>query len=121
MNLQKLQVFISLCETLNYTETAERLYTSQGNVSKQIMALEKELGVSLFHRNRRHIAITKEGQVVKKYAEMILANHQKMMDDLSQMKEDNASKLVLHGIPSMPFYAIISEIAGFKKATDSLK
>ncbi|WP_423217470.1 LysR family transcriptional regulator [Streptococcus equinus] len=115
MNLQKLQVFISLCETLNYTETAERLYTSQGNVSKQIMALEKELGVSLFHRNRRHIAITREGQVVKKYAEMILANHQKMMNDLSQMKEDNASKLVLHGIPSMPFYAIISEIAGFKK------
>jgi len=46
MNLQKLQVFLTLYETLNYTETAERLYISQGNVSKQIMALEKELGCS---------------------------------------------------------------------------
>lgn len=30
MNLQKLQVFLTLYETLNYTETAERLYISQG-------------------------------------------------------------------------------------------
>lgn len=115
MNLQKLQVFLTLCETLNYTETAERLYISQGNVSKQIMALEKELGVQLFDRSRRHIKITKEGQVVGTYARRILDNYQQMTAELSQLQKDKEHKLLLHGIPSMPFYAIISEIAGFKK------
>lgn len=115
MNLQKLQVFLTLCETLNYTETAERLYISQGNVSKQIMALEKELGVQLFDRSRRHIKITKEGQVVGTYARRILDNYQQMTAELSQLQKDKERKLLLHGIPSMPFYAIISEIAGFKK------
>lgn len=116
MNLQKLQVFLTLCETLNYTETAERLYISQGNVSKQIMALEKELGVQLFDRSRRHIRITKEGQVVGTYARRILDNYQQMTAELSQLQKDKEHKLLLHGIPSMPFYAIISEIAGFKKS-----
>ncbi|SFR73837.1 DNA-binding transcriptional regulator, LysR family [Streptococcus equinus] len=115
MNLQKLQVFLTLCETLNYTETAERLYISQGNVSKQIMALEKELGVQLFDRSRRHIRITKEGQMVETYARRILDNYQQMTAELSQLQEVKGHKLLLHGIPSMPFYAIISEIAGFKK------
>ncbi|QGZ27651.1 LysR family transcriptional regulator [Streptococcus ruminicola] len=116
MNLQKLQVFLTLCETLNYTETAERLYISQGNVSKQIMALEKELGVQLFDRSRRHIKITKEGQVVGTYARRILDNYQQMTAELLQLQKDKEHKLLLHGIPSMPFYAIISEIAGFKKS-----
>lgn len=115
MNLQKLQVFLTLCETLNYTETAERLYISQGNVSKQIMALEKELGVQLFDRSRRHIRITKEGQVVETYARQILDNYQQMAAELSQLQKDKEHKLLLHGIPSMLFYANISEIAVFKK------
>ena len=115
MNLQKLQVFLTLYETLNYTETAERLYISQGNVSKQIMALEKELGVELFDRSRRHIRITKEGQVVEAHARRILDSLQQMTVELSQLQEEKENELLLHGIPSMPFYAIISEIAGFKK------
>ena len=102
-------------ETLNYTETAERLYISQGNVSKQIMALEKELGVQLFDRSRRHIRITKEGQVVEAHARRILDSYQQMTVELSQLQEEKENELLLHGIPSMPFYAIISEIAGFKK------
>ena len=61
MNFQKFQVFLSLCETLNYTETAEQLYTTQGSISKQIIALEKELGVILFNRKHRQISLTEEG------------------------------------------------------------
>lgn len=63
MNFQKFQVFLSLCETLNYTETAEQLYTTQGSISKQIIALEKELGVILFNRKHRQISLTEEGRL----------------------------------------------------------
>lgn len=79
------------------------------------MALEKELGVQLFDRSRRHIRITKEGQVVEAHARRILDSYQQMTVELSQLQEEKENELLLHGIPSMPFYAIISEIAGFKK------
>ena len=44
MELRKLEFLLDLAETENYSETAERMFTTQGNVSKQILALEKELG-----------------------------------------------------------------------------
>ena len=45
MDQQKLTLFLDLTETLNYTETAERNFMTQDNVSKKINALEKELGI----------------------------------------------------------------------------
>lgn len=53
MDIHKLEVFIDLSETLNYTETAERQFTSQGNVSKQIISLEKELDTKLLPDHTR--------------------------------------------------------------------
>ena len=41
MDQQKLTLFLDLTETLNYTETAERNFMTQGNVSKKINALER--------------------------------------------------------------------------------
>ena len=41
MNIDKLLCFLDLVETRNYTETAERLFTTQSNVSKQILSLKR--------------------------------------------------------------------------------
>lgn len=49
MDQQKLRLFLDLTETLNYTETAERNYMTQG-MSRKINALERELQVPLFDR-----------------------------------------------------------------------
>lgn len=59
MDLHKLEVFLNLTQTLNYTDTAENLFTTQGNISKQVKSLEKELDVILFKREHRQITLTK--------------------------------------------------------------
>ncbi|MGT2772966.1 hypothetical protein [Streptococcus infantarius] len=53
--------------------------------------------------------------MVEAHARRILDSLQQMTVELSQLQEEKENELLLHGIPSMPFYAIISEIAGFKK------
>ncbi|SDJ94571.1 LysR family transcriptional regulator [Streptococcus gallolyticus] len=115
MNFQKFQVFLSLCETLNYTETAEQLYTTQGSISKQIIALEKELGVILFNRKHRQISLTEEGEIVRVYVQKIMGTFQEMQETLEDLCEQEKHKLTIHGIPSMSSYPIISDIAAFQK------
>lgn len=58
MDINKLKTFIDLAHTLSFSATAANLYTEQSTVSKHIHSLEKELGMSLFDRNNRHVHLS---------------------------------------------------------------
>ena len=75
MKLQQLRCIVAMVQNnLNVSETAAALYTSQPGVSKQIRALEDELGVPLFERSGRQIvSLTSAGKEVVPVAEKILA------------------------------------------------
>ena len=87
MDQQKLRLFLDLTETLNYTETAERNYMTQGNVSKKINALERELQVPLFDRKNRQIQLTEEGQLLLPAIRRIVEDYQALADTLSDYRE----------------------------------
>ena len=59
--LQGLQLFASAARHLNFTLVADEFGMSQPAVSQRIAALEKQLGVALFARSRRGVALTPEG------------------------------------------------------------
>lgn len=57
----RVQIFLSLIETRNFTATAERLGISQSAVSRSIRELEDDLGTELFVRQMRPVRLTEEG------------------------------------------------------------
>ncbi|MCJ7855618.1 LysR family transcriptional regulator [Lachnospiraceae bacterium NSJ-143] len=74
MELKQLEFFVACVETGSFNKAAEKLYTSQPNVSKVIKSFEKELGKPLFKRNGRNTVVTDYGKSVYIYAQNIFKN-----------------------------------------------
>ena len=73
MNLNQLQYFISLAETLNFTRAAQACYISQTAMTQQIQSLEKTVGVPLFIRDKHHVELTAAGKIYLGEARAIIA------------------------------------------------
>jgi DNA-binding transcriptional LysR family regulator len=73
MEVRQLQIFRTLAAELNFTRTAELVHTVQSNVTAQIKALEDELGVPLFDRLGRRVALTDAGRRFLPFAQQALA------------------------------------------------
>ena len=59
--------FLTLAETLSYTQAARQLYLSHQALSRQIARLEEELGHPLFARSTRRVALTAAGELFYRY------------------------------------------------------
>ncbi|WP_433328391.1 LysR family transcriptional regulator [Spirillospora sp. CA-294931] len=62
--VHQLRIFLILAEELHYGRAAARLFVTQPALSRQILALERRLGVSLFERNSRSVRLTPAGAAV---------------------------------------------------------
>jgi DNA-binding transcriptional LysR family regulator len=59
---QKVRVFLSVAETLSFTETASRLFITQQAVSRHISRFEEDLGFQLFIRSTHRVTLTLAGE-----------------------------------------------------------
>src|ERR1700735_4510484 len=73
MELRQIRSFLSIAETLHFGRTAELIHLSQPALSLQIRALEEEVGVRLFERNRRKTALTAAGVAFRNEAAAALS------------------------------------------------
>ena len=65
MDLRQMKYFLSLCEELNFTRAAKRLHMAQPPLTRQIHALEDELGTPLFVRTAKGVELTAAGQALR--------------------------------------------------------
>ncbi len=72
MDLRQIQYIVAIAEENNITRAAEKLYITQSALNQQLLKLEKELGISLFHRSRTDWHPTEAGEIYLQAAREIL-------------------------------------------------
>jgi LysR family cys regulon transcriptional activator len=117
MKLQQLRYLTEVAKRgLNVSEAAEVLHTSQPGVSKQIKALEDELGVQVFVRHgKRLVEITQPGKAVIAIAERILAEAQNLRRAGEEFANEKLGTLTIAATHTQARYALPEAVAAFKK------
>lgn len=72
MTLQQLKYIITIAETGTLSDAAKKLFITQPSLTKSVKELEKEMGITIFDRTNKGIAVSKEGEVFLGYARQVL-------------------------------------------------
>lgn len=89
----RVDTFIELCRTRNYTKTAKNLHMTQPAVSQHIKYLEEFYGCKLFNYNKKVLTITEQGEALYKYLLTMSSDANKIREEI---KNIDISKKNLH-------------------------
>ena len=108
MELRVLKYFLMVAREENITKAAALLHLTQPTLSRQLMQLEEELGVKLFHRSQHSIILTEDGMLLKRRAQEIVSLSHKTVQELSH-KEDVLSGEIAIGCGETKGMLFLSE------------
>lgn len=109
MELRHLRYFVAVAEELHFGRAAARLHLSQPPLSQQIQALERELGVTLFHRNRRKVELTAAGALMLPEARAALAQAEKAVLVARRAGRGEVGRLEIGFTGSAPFNPLLPQ------------
>ena len=117
MKLQQLKYLLAIVDNgLNITAAAERLYTSQPGVSKQLKLLEEELGLQLFTRKGKSLGgITAAGQQVIERARVIMQEAENIRSLASDYYHEEEGTLSIATTHTQARYVLPEVIREFRK------
>jgi DNA-binding transcriptional LysR family regulator len=87
MDWDKLRIFHAAAEAGSFTHAGEELNMSQSAVSRQVSALEQDLGVPLFHRHARGLILTEQGEELHRTAGDVLRKLESVRSRLTESAE----------------------------------
>lgn len=87
MELRLLRYFLTVAKEQSFTKAAEQLHITQPTLSRQMVAFEEDLGITLFIRNGKKISLTDEGILLKRRALEILNLEERTLEELKGKEE----------------------------------
>ena len=87
MDWDKLRIFHAAAQAGSFTHAGDTLHMSQSAVSRQVSALELDLGVPLFHRHARGLLLTEQGELLYRTASDVLMKLEAVQSSLTDSKE----------------------------------
>ena len=115
LELKTLRYFLAVADEQSFTKAAEALYVTQPALSRQMMALENELGVQLYNRGSRSITLTESGQRLRERAQEIVALVDKASSDLAAANEEIAGSICIGAGESFTSVAVAKAAARLRE------
>ena len=109
MELRHLRYFVAVAEELNFTRAAARLHIGQPPLSMQIRDLEGEMGVRLFERTQRRVALTPAGQCLLEHAYRILGGVREAVEAAQRAARGELGELRVGFTSSLPFTDLLPD------------
>lgn len=111
--LAAIEAFVQVAETNSFSEAARRLRTSKSVISRQVSALETELGARLFHRTTRSLTLTEAGQGYFSRVGQILADLEEANLAVTQLQSAPRGTLRINAPMSFGFLHLAPALPDF--------
>lgn len=121
MELRHLRYFVIVAEEQNVTRAAQRLHVSQPPLSRQIQDLEAELGVILFHRTAKSLALTEAGKIFLNEARGVLLRADKAVEAVRAAARQDRGRLHIGYAPSLTIRFLPTALNLFEKACPGVR
>jgi DNA-binding transcriptional LysR family regulator len=115
MTLQQLRYFLASVEHGSFSAGADALHVAQPSLSEQVRRLERELGVELFARAGRGLAITEAGRTLRPHAERVLGAVEDAREAVAEVKEVRAGTVSMGMFGNAPYYLLAEVVADFRR------
>lgn len=113
MNLEQLQSFVEVARVGNFTRAAERLHLAQPSLSRQIAALEQDLGAELFRRARGRSTLTPAGESLLPLARRMLADAESVRRELAELAGLQRGTVRLGATPTLCVSLVAEVLSAF--------
>lgn len=99
MELRQLEYFTAVCKEMHFSRAAEQLCTTQSNLSQQIKFLENELGLPLFDRIGKRIALTEAGLILLEQCHLVFERLDYARGAIADLKRMEGGRLDIGILP----------------------
>ncbi len=101
INLRQLRAFVSIGRLGSFTKAAEALHATQPALSAQIRELEESLGVKLFDRSTRSVALTRAGEDLLPVVDTVLGDLNSVVERAQDVARRNTGRVTVAALPSL--------------------
>jgi DNA-binding transcriptional LysR family regulator len=115
MNLRHLRTFAAIADTGGFGRAADRLHLTQPALSRQIRALEDELGVTLFDRVGKRVRLTSEGEDLLRRSRHLLAESAALVERARALKTGRTGILRIGATPQVIETLIAKFLAQYQR------
>lgn len=116
LNLRDIRAFIAVAQTGSFTRAATQLHLSQPALTVQIRRLEETVGMRLFDRNSRHVALTPTGRELLPLLQKSLHDMEHVLIDARALGEGTSGTVRIACLPTFAASVLPELVQGLRKA-----
>lgn len=109
----RVRVFHAVAQVGSFTRAAERLGLSQSAISRQIGALEEDLGTPLFHRHARGLVLTEQGEILLETANEVAKQMLHVHSALQESRDEASGQLRVNATIGVGSVWLVQHLAEF--------